>query len=56
MSNIYVYIYIPKYNLLSLYKVTCMYVFRTVWPWTVDWYGFPWERPSFLLPAFLGCL
>lgn len=26
----YVYIYIPKYNLCSLYSATCMYVFRAV--------------------------
>lgn len=26
---LFTYLYIPKYNLLSPYKVTCMYVFRT---------------------------
>lgn len=32
-------IYIPKYNLLSPYNVTWMYVFRdNVWHWTTNWF------------------
>lgn len=28
MEHTYMYVYIPKYNMLSLYNIACLYVFR----------------------------
>ena len=34
--------HIPKYDLLSLYNVTC--VFRAIWYWITSWFILPWRR------------
>lgn len=48
-----IYLYFPKFNLLSLYNVPCMYVFRTISYWITDWGALPWRK---LLPIVLHVL
>lgn len=55
---VYTDMYIPKYiknNLLVLYSVICMYVFRADhWYWITTQCALPWERVLFLLLVFLS--
>jgi hypothetical protein len=54
-----IFIYIPKYNPLSLYNVTYMHVFSGlgIWCWTTNWCALPsWGRPYLPLSASLRCL
>lgn len=52
----------PKYtyNLLSLYDVTCMYVFRAdhviIWYWRMDYCALPWKLCVPPAAITLACL
>lgn len=41
---VYIYLYFPNYNPLSLYNVPCIYVFRTICYWITDWFTLPWRK------------
>jgi hypothetical protein len=52
--HIYAYYQAHKYNLFSLYNVTCVYVLRADHQyWICNWCALPWRRLFLMLSAFL---
>lgn len=54
LSLIVTYIHIPKYNLISLHKVTCTYSHLTIRYWIINRCAFLWERLFLSFSEFLG--
>lgn len=48
--------YIPNYNLLSLYTVTCIHVFRAIWYQGPTDVFSPVKTPTLGIPWLLGVL